>query len=121
MWGNVTLKKLIAIVLVLGLTQLAPVNAQYPEWKYSGSVFVLTTPEGANLPAGAEVENFPLLVRLNKDFFNFSHALPNGDDLRFSTPSGAKLAHQIEEWDATKEYDRLGLEDRRRAFKRTGA
>jgi hypothetical protein len=102
MWGNVTLKKLIAIVLVLGLTQLAPVNAQYPEWKYSGSVFVLTTPEGANLPAEAVVENFPLLVRLNKDFFNFSHALPNGDDLRFSTPTGAPLAHQIEEWDASK-------------------
>lgn len=74
----------------------------YPGWKHTGSVFVLTTPEGADLQAGVSVENFPLLVRLHKDFFNFGQAKTQGEDLRFSTAAGAPLAHQIEEWDPAK-------------------
>lgn len=41
--------------------------AQYPEWQSSGAITILTTPEGANLPAGTVAEGFPLLVRLHKD------------------------------------------------------
>lgn len=89
---------LLASILVLALAGQAP--AQYPGWKHSGSVYVLTTPDGANLPASAAVENFPLLVRLHKDFFDFSKARANGDDLRFSSAKGDPLAYQIEEWDA---------------------
>ena len=89
---------LLASVLVLALA--SPVSAQYPGWKHSGSVFVLTTPEGADLPASAAVENFPLLVRLHKDFFDFGQAQPGGADLRFSSAKGDPLAYQIEEWDA---------------------
>jgi len=74
--------------------------AQYPGWQQQGSLFILTTPEGANLPASASVEGFPLLVRLNKDFFNFSQAKAHGEDLRFSA-NGKPLAYQIEQWDAT--------------------
>jgi hypothetical protein len=73
-------------------------SAQFPEWKHSGSVFLLTTPEGANLPAEAEVVDFPVLIRLNKDFFDFSQAKPDGADLRVSTADGKPLAYQIEEW-----------------------
>lgn len=91
---------LLASVLVLVLA--SQVSAQYPGWKHSGSVFVLTTPEGADLPASASVENFPLLARLHRDFFDFSQAKANGDDVRFSSATGAPLAYQIEEWDATK-------------------
>jgi len=65
-------------------------------------VYVLTTPEGADLPAATSVENFPLLVRLHKDFFDFSQTRPGGADLRFSSNKGEPLAYQIEEWDATK-------------------
>ena len=75
-------------------------SAQYPDWQHSGSIFILTTPEGANLPAAAIVKDFPLLVRLNKDFFDFSQAKADGADLRFSTNNGEPLAYQIEEWDA---------------------
>ncbi len=89
---------LLASILVLALAGRAP--AQYPGWKHSGSVFVLTTPDGAGLPAAAAVENFPLLVRLHKDFFDFAQAHPDGADLRFATAAGAPLAYQIEEWDA---------------------
>ncbi len=61
---------------------------------------MLTTPEGADLPATASEEGFPLLVRLHKDFFDFSQAKANGEDIRFSTGTGTPLAYQIEEWDA---------------------
>ncbi|MEI8072375.1 MAG: DUF2341 domain-containing protein [Planctomycetota bacterium] len=62
-------------------------------------MFILTTPEGANLPASATVKDFPVLVRLNKDFFDFGNAKADGADLRFSTKNGEPLAYQIDEWD----------------------
>ncbi|MDB5341380.1 MAG: putative protein of unknown function acetylesterase, partial [Planctomycetaceae bacterium] len=74
---------------------------KYQDWAHSGSIWLLTTPEGANLPAGAAIEQFPLLVRLHKDFFNFRQAQSNGSDLRFSTGTGESLAYQIEDWDLT--------------------
>lgn len=87
-----------ALVLVL---LLPGVLAQYPGWQHSGSLYIITTPEGACLPATASVEGFPLLVRLHKDFFDFSQAKANGEDVRFSTTDGAPLPYQIEEWDVT--------------------
>ena len=71
-------------------------------WKHSGVLTVLTTPEGANLPAGAVVEQFPLLVRLDRDGFDFSQARPDGADVRFTTSDGKPLSHQIDEWDAVR-------------------
>jgi len=71
------------------------------KWRHSGVVHILTTPDGADLPASTTLADFPLLVRLHKDFFDFSQAKPGGDDLRLSSPDGAPLAHQIEAWDAT--------------------
>jgi hypothetical protein len=44
----------------------------YQGWLHSGSIYILTTPEGADLPASTSEEGFPLLVRLHKDFFDFS-------------------------------------------------
>jgi hypothetical protein len=82
------------------LLLLETASAQYPDWKRSGSFYILTTPEGANLPAAASEENFPLLVRLNKEVFNFSEAQPHGEDLRFSA-GGQPLPYQIDVWDAT--------------------
>ncbi len=74
--------------------------ASYQDWKHFGSVFVITTPEGADLPATAVVQDFPLLVRLDKDWFNFSQAKSRGEDIRFSAGTGQPLVYQIEEWDA---------------------
>jgi hypothetical protein len=76
-------------------------SAQYADWKESGSIYLNTTPEGADLPAEASVEHFPLLLRLHRDFFNFETAAPKGDDVRFSM-KGEALAYQIEYWDATR-------------------
>ena len=80
----------------------AKTPASYRDWKHSGSMWLLTTPDGADLPADAKVEQFPVLVRLYQDFFNFAQAKPNGEDLRFSSSTGERLAFQIEDWDATK-------------------
>ena len=82
----------------LGLLHMA--SAQYPGWKHSGTMYLLTTPEGANLPATSVVEGFPLLVRLSRDGFDFSQAKAHGEDIRFADAAGKPLAYQIEEWDA---------------------
>ncbi|MBX9680051.1 MAG: DUF2341 domain-containing protein [Gemmataceae bacterium] len=69
-------------------------------WKHSGTLMLLTTPEGANLPATSVVTDFPVLIRLHRDWFDFTQARPEGADVRFATAEGERLAHQIEGWDA---------------------
>lgn len=96
------MKHIIAVISCL--VALNVFAATYEGWKHSGSVFVLTTPEGADLPAGEVVQEFPLLVRLHKDFFNFAEARADGSDLRFATAAGAPLAYQIEAWDAARGF-----------------
>jgi len=76
--------------------------APLPGWKHTSVLTVLTTPEGANLPAGAVVEQFPLLVRLHRDGFDFTQAKPDGADVRFTTGEGKALPHQVDEWDAAR-------------------
>ncbi len=58
------------------------------DWQHSGVLTILTTPDGANLPASAVETDFPLLVRLDKDWFDFSQAKANGEGVRFSTSTG---------------------------------
>ncbi len=89
---------LLAAVLLVSTSAFA----QPQGWQHSGELTVLTTPEGAGLPTGATLENFPLLVRLHKDWFDFAQAKPNGEDIRFSDSNGAALPFQIEEWDAAR-------------------
>lgn len=77
-------------------------GAAYQDWSHTGSLYVLTTPEGANLPATAAVTNFPLLVRLDKAFFRFAEAQAGGADIRFSSGDGTPMPYQIESWDAAE-------------------
>ena len=84
-----------------GTTKTYYVTVQtYENWAHAGSLFILTTPEGANIPAGATETNFPLLVRLNSGNFTFSQAQSDGRDIRFTTAAGAALSYQIEDWDS---------------------
>jgi len=73
-------------------------SAQYAEWEHSGSIYILTTPEGADLPASASVKDFPLLIRLHRDHFPFPEAEEGGSDIRFSA-GGQPLSYEIEQWD----------------------
>ena len=98
-----TLLSIAALLLAsLPKSHSAPAPAQYAGWQSSGSIFLLTTPEGADLPAGAVVEGFPVLVRLRKDTFDFTKAQAHGEDVRFATGAGVALAYEIEEWDAAR-------------------
>ncbi len=74
--------------------------APFKDWRHSGTLTILTDSAGADLPATAEERDFPLLVRLHKDWFDFSQTHAQGADLRFSDNRGTPLAHQIESWDA---------------------
>jgi len=65
-------------------------------------MYILTTPEGANLPTGGSEQDFPLLVRLHRDFFDFGQVSPGGEDIRFSTAKGTPLPYEIEEWAPAK-------------------
>ena len=73
---------------------------QYQSWRHAGGLTILTTPAGANLPAGVVLEDFPVLVRLDRDWFDFTQAKADGADVRFATSAGAPLAYQVDEWDA---------------------
>ena len=75
-----------------------PLTVQAQDWKYSGTVTILTTKDGANLPAEAYVEGFPILVTLHKDFFKFEQARPGGEDLRVFSSKDEPLPFQIDEW-----------------------
>jgi len=88
------------IVGILAIVCLASgAWGQYSDWKHSGVFYIITTPQGANLPAGAVEKNFPVLMRLDKDYFNFNQAQTGGKDIRFASDQGAALPYQIEQWD----------------------
>ena len=89
--------RLILALTFTGFTSHA--SAQYGDWKHSGSIYIVTTPEGANLPASAVEKKFPVLVRLNRDHLDFSEVKARGEDIRFSA-KGKPLAYQVERWDA---------------------
>ncbi len=80
---------------------LSQALAQYGDWKHVGSMYLVTDSAGADLPASVVLKNFPVLVRLNEDYFNFSEAEPGGKDVRFSS-KGKPLDFQIERWDAER-------------------
>lgn len=66
-------------------------------WKYSGRIYFNTTTKGAAV--SENVINFPVLIRLNNNNFNFNQAQEDGSDIRFSKVNGAPLPYEIEQWD----------------------
>jgi hypothetical protein len=90
---------LLAVLIGLGWScDLVHAQSSLREWKHSGSVFIITTPAGADLPNSAQIENFPLLVRLHRDWFDFSQAQPDGRDLRVTLANTTLLPIQIDRW-----------------------
>ncbi len=70
-----------------------------PYWQYSRPLYFNTTSSGADI-AGT-ITDFPALVRLTKDVFDFSGAQGSGSDIRFTKHDGAELAYETERWDAS--------------------
>ena len=88
---------LAACVSILGSSARAV--QPYETWTNSGSFFILTTPEGANIASGAAELDFPVLLRLNSSNFNFAPAQSDGRDIRFTSLTDIPLSYQIEQWD----------------------
>lgn len=89
------------LIVVFAVTVCAKTAvADYSGWRHSGSLCILTTSDGADLPETAIVKEFPLLVRLHSDWLDFNQAKPGGDDIRFANNDGGSLEYQIEHWDA---------------------
>jgi hypothetical protein len=73
----------------------------YVSWLYSTIITLNTTDSGANVQQN--VSDFPVLVRLTSDNFNFSLAKVNGEDIRFSRADGSQLPYEIERWDSANQ------------------
>lgn len=89
----------VALACVAQASAVEPATTPYSAWKHSGSMFILTTPDGAKMPDGVVVHEFPLLVHFHRDWFDFEAAQPDGADLRFATADGKPLPYEIDEWD----------------------
>jgi hypothetical protein len=75
------------------------VGSSYNKWKYRSNIYFDTTDEGANVKE--DVSNFPVLIKLNNENFNFNQAKLNGEDIRFSDNDGNEFDYEIESWDYT--------------------
>lgn len=69
-----------------------------PAWNYSRRLILNTSLSGAQV--NGNVLNFPILVRLNSDNFDFLQAKSNGEDIRFTKSDNTFLPYEIERWDA---------------------
>jgi len=99
-WGHPILMRLLCILLAACLGPFMPLLAEdFSAWSGRGSIWLLTDKEGADLPATAEVREFPVLLRLHGDTFPFASAQVDGADLRVTDASGRSLALEIESWD----------------------
>ena len=99
---NFTSPQIYTVTAQNGTTQSYTVSVQsYGSWSKVASFFILTTPDGANITTGPPEVNFPVLLRLTSNNFNFNEAQTDGRDIRFTTASGFPLSYQIEQWDAT--------------------
>ena len=67
-------------------------------WKFQKKFYLNTTATGANVPG--DVENFPVLVRLDAGNLNFGQAQGSGNDIRFAKADGTPLPYEIERWDS---------------------
>jgi len=71
---------------------------QYENWSYFTRVYINTSATGANI--SQNVDNFPLLIRLDpSNFPYFSKTLIGGADIRFAASDGSPLPYEIDQWD----------------------
>ncbi|HMA64755.1 MAG TPA: DUF2341 domain-containing protein [Chitinispirillaceae bacterium] len=70
----------------------------YYGWSYSKQLVLNTSKTGAGIQG--TVTNFPVLVRLSENNFDFSQARNDGRDIRFKKSNDIPLIYEIERWDA---------------------
>jgi hypothetical protein len=83
----------------IGAVRLASFeNENYAAWPQSRRIYLNTTASGANV--AGNVDDFPVLVRLDKDNFDFASSKSRGRDVRFSDSKGKRLRYEVERWDS---------------------
>ena len=68
-------------------------------WTYMRRFILNTSATGAGIPI--DVTDFPVLLRLTENNFNFASAAADGGDIRFARSDTVGLPYEIERWDAT--------------------
>lgn len=66
-------------------------------WKYTKTILLNTSSTGAGV--SGTVVNFPVLVRLTNDKFDFSAIQSDGKDIMFTKADNTILSHEFELWD----------------------
>ncbi|MBN1759113.1 MAG: DUF2341 domain-containing protein [Chitinispirillaceae bacterium] len=80
---------------------------EHPSWRFSREIGLNTSMTGAGV--ADDVCDFPVLVRLTDDNFDFAQAAPDGADLLFSGSGGILLPYEIERWDVTGKQAELWI------------
>lgn len=89
-------KGLLTIVLIVSVMNSFGQPEDYSQWAHSKNIIINTGSSGYGI--AQDIQNFPYLVRLDKDGFDFSQAKDKGEDIRFANASGAHLRYQIDSW-----------------------
>jgi hypothetical protein len=77
------------------------ITIAFPQWAFNHRLTLNTTSSGAGI--SSNILNFPMLVRIDRNNFNFNEAGVDGNDLRFTKPDGLPLPYEIERWDPVSE------------------
>jgi|WetSurMetagenome_2_1015567.scaffolds.fasta_scaffold78797_2 hypothetical protein len=75
------------------------------QWTYRRQLYLNTSASGADIQGN--VLEFPVLVRLTSEVFDFSQAKMDGADIRFTSAEGKQLQYEIEQWDITRKKAQL--------------
>lgn len=84
----------------LSITSNDTVEFVNPLWNYHRDIILNTSADGAGI--SVDLHDFPVLIRLTDDLFDFSQTDINGKDILFTTPEGTPLNFEIERWDAVE-------------------
>jgi hypothetical protein len=82
---------------LIAFEQVPPEPEDYSEWSYHRQINLNTSTTGADITQ--DVNNFPVVIRLNESNFNFAQCLENGADIRFSLSDYSPLPFEVELWD----------------------
>jgi len=92
-------KILFILILLLATDTITAGGWWNDNWKHRVTVIITEN-------SGKDLEDYQVVVELNKTNFEFEKALPHGEDIRF-IDSGRELSYWIEEWDSVKEKAKI--------------
>lgn len=69
------------------------------EWPFFRKIYFNTTANGVGI--SRQVTDVPILLRLDRNNFDFSQTNPSGTDIKFTNSNNGVLNYEIEGWDTT--------------------